>query len=76
MSHQQVSVSLSPAIYAIQAAAFRTSLTRVPGVTFDNRIGAFKASCVGSDGPVKLGMFDTLDEAVAAVSNAYAMGAL
>jgi hypothetical protein len=76
MSVQQSSAVLSAADHARQSAAFRTSRTGIPGVTFDIRVAAFKASCVGSDGPVKLGMFDTMDEAVTAVSSAYAMGAL
>ncbi|WP_176058100.1 hypothetical protein [Paraburkholderia sp. BCC1876] len=65
-------VVLSAADHARQSASFRTYVTGVPGVKFCQKAGAFKASCVGANGkPVKLGSFDSLDDAVTAISRAY-----
>ena len=67
------SQSLSAAEFNRQSAAFRTSKTGVPGVRFDIPSGAFRASYVAADGKTaKLGSFGSIDEAVAAISAAYA----
>jgi len=73
MSDQQQPVSLSAADHARQSAVFRTFSSGVPGVRFCTNSGSFRVSCVGGDGkPVKLGMFDSIDESVTAISRAYA----
>ncbi|MFM0057083.1 hypothetical protein PQR64_15785 [Paraburkholderia phytofirmans] len=75
MSVQQFPVVLSAANHVRQSAAFRTFSSGVPGVRFCTKAGAFKASYVAANGkPVKLGMFESLDDAVTAISRAYEAG--
>jgi hypothetical protein len=73
MSTQQSPAVLSAADFASQSAAFRMFNIGVPGVMFCTKAGAFKASYVGAEGkPAKLGSFESLDDAVTAISRAYA----
>ena len=77
MSTQQSPAVLSAANHARQSAAFRTFKLGVPGVMFCTKSGAFKASYVGAEGkPSKLGSFESLGDAVTAISRAYASGAV
>lgn len=71
MSDQQSPVVLSAADRASQSAVFRTFSSGVPGVRFCSKVGSFKASYVADGKPVKLGSFESLDEAVTAISRAY-----
>ena len=73
VSSRPNAVALSPSELARQSGAFRTTRTRVPGVVRVNSSGAFRATYVAADGkPVRLGLFDTIPEAVTAIKGAYA----
>ncbi|MFM0752616.1 hypothetical protein [Paraburkholderia strydomiana] len=70
---QQRQATLSAADFRRQSAAFRMFSSGVPGVRFCTKSGAFKASFVGSEGKlVKLGSFESVGDAVTAISRAYA----
>jgi hypothetical protein len=65
--------TLSPDELGRQSAAFRTTRTGVPGVVRVNSSGAFRASFVAADGkPARIGMFDTIPDAIGAIKGAYA----
>jgi hypothetical protein len=66
-------VALSASELARQFAAFRTTRTGVPGVVRVNSSGSFRALYVAADGePTRIGLFDTIDQAVGAIKSAYA----
>lgn len=65
--------ALSPCHIARQSAAFRTTLTGVPGIVCDQKGGSFRASYVASDGkPTRIGYFQTIGAALIAIKRAYA----
>ena len=64
--------TLSASELARQSGVFRTTRTGVPGVVRVNNSGSFRATYVAADGkPTRLGLFDTIPEAVTAIKGAY-----
>ncbi|KLU21998.1 hypothetical protein EOS_32900 [Caballeronia mineralivorans PML1(12)] len=64
---------MSASELARQSSAFRATRTGVPGVVRVNNSGSFRATYVAADGkPARLGLFDTIPEAVTAIKGAYA----